>query len=136
MTIQQTTGYGFQLCGGLTAYRYMTQKLTATSSTEAEFYSACSVAKVARYLRFIMKELGFTQTKPNPLYEDNDSVIKMVNTKKPTERYRHICIRYFALQDWKSQGDIVMYHIPGVINPADAITNALGWVLHTATLAD
>jgi len=27
-------------------------------------------------------------------------------------------------------GDIVMRHIPGIINPADDLTKPLGWVLH------
>lgn len=35
------------------------------------------------------------------------------------------------IQEWKHHyGDIVMVHITVVINPADALTKALGWVLH------
>jgi hypothetical protein len=40
----------------------------------------------------------------------------------------------FAIQDWKDRGDILLAHIPGVINPADALTKALGWVLHSRHL--
>jgi hypothetical protein len=89
---RSTTGYGFVLCGGVIAYQSQTQKLTATSSTEAEFYAAGTAAKVARYLRFIMHELGFTQTRPTPLFEDNESTIAMINARRPTDCSRHIDI--------------------------------------------
>ena len=58
------------------------------------------------------------------------SAIKMINARVPTERSRHIDIQHFAIQDWKEAGDIVMRHIPGILNPADDLTKPLGWVLH------
>ena len=54
----------------------------------------------------------------------------IINAHVPTERTRHIDVRYFAIQDWKEEGSIEMLHIPGVINPADDLTKPLGWVLH------
>ena len=127
---RSTTGYAFLLCGGAVSYRTKTQSITATSSTEAEFLAAVLAAKHAKYLRAIMKELGFAQTEPTPLYEDNMSAIKMINARIPTERSRHIDIQHFAIQDWKDAGDIVMRHIPGILNPSDDLTKPLGWVLH------
>ena len=102
----------------------------ALSSTEAELIAAVTAAKTARYVRSVMSELGFTQEGPTPIYEDNESAITIVNSCKPTERSRHIDIRFFAIQDWKARGDIELFHIPGVINPADDLTKPLGWVLH------
>ena len=54
----------------------------------------------------------------------------MVNARIPTERSRHIDIQHFAIQDWKENGDLVMRHIMGILNPADDMTKPLGWVLH------
>jgi hypothetical protein len=102
----------------------------AHSSTEAELVSACANAKVIKYLRFVLYELGYIQEDPTPIFDDNDSTIKIVNHSRPTERSRHIDIRYFGLQQWRALGDIVLQHIPGIINPADDLTKALGWVLH------
>ena len=48
----------------------------------------------------------------------------------PTERTRHLDIRYYAIQDWREAGDIVMEHIPGVLNPSDDLTKPLGYILH------
>jgi len=97
---------------------------------EAELIAANAAAKVTKHLRFILHELGYTQTEPTPIYEDNDSAIKIVNHSRPTDRSRHVEIRYFALQHWRLMKDIILIHLPGVVNHADMLTKALGWVLH------
>ena len=130
-TRRSTTGYAFILANGIVSYRSKTQSITATSSTEAEFLAAVLSAKQAKYLRAILKELGFPQKCPTPLYEDNMSAINMINNKVPTERSRHIDIQHFAIQDWRENGDILMKHIPGIINPPDDLTKPLGWILHS-----
>lgn len=128
---RSTTGYGFLLACGVVAYRCHTQTITATSSTEAEFLAAVEAAKIAKYLRSILRELGFPQDGPTPIYEDNESTIKMVNAGRPTVRSRHIDIQHFAIQDWKQAGDIHLIHIPGIINPADCLTKPVAWILHS-----
>ena len=127
---RSTTGYAFTYSGGAIVYRSKAQSITAQSSTEAEFIAAVTAAKTARYLRSVLTELGFSQEEPTHIYEDNASTIEIVNAQKPTERSRHMEIRYFAIQDWKEAGDIKLLHIPGIINPADDLTKPLGWVLH------
>ena len=92
--------------------------------------TAVEAAKVARFLWSMLKELGFRQRNPTVIYEDNQSTIHVVNSRAPTARTRHIDIRYFAIQDWKEQDDIVLKHIIGKINPADDFTKPLGRLLH------
>ena len=128
---RSTTGYAFMINNGIVSYRSKTQSVTATSSTEAEFLAAVTAAKQAKYLRAVMKDLGFVQEGPTPLYEDNESAINIVNHRVPTERSRHIDIQHFAIQDWAEAGDIIMRHIPGIINPPDDLTKPLGWILHS-----
>jgi hypothetical protein len=125
-----TTGYASMLAGGVVFYRSKTQTITATSSTEAKFLAAVLAAKHAKYLRAVLLELGFSQRAPTPLYEDKMSAINIINARVPTERSRHIDIQHFALQDWQDRGDIIMRHIPGILNPGDDLTKPLGWVLH------
>ena len=55
----------------------------------------------------------------------------MINASRPTERARHIDIQHFAIQEWRQQGDILMRHLPGIINPSDQLTKNLGWILHS-----
>jgi hypothetical protein len=55
----------------------------------------------------------------------------MNDNTSPTDRTRHIDLRFFATQDWREAGDIVMSHIAGIFNPSDDLTKPLGWVLHS-----
>ena len=105
--------------------------MTARSSTEAKFIAAVTAAKLARYLRCVLKQLGEEQTAPTDIYIDNLSALKIINDNcSPTERTRHMALRFFAIQNWREEGDIIMKHIPGILNPSDDMTKPLGWVLH------
>ncbi|KAI2508395.1 hypothetical protein MHU86_6069 [Fragilaria crotonensis] len=106
------------------------QSTVSTSSTEAEFLAAVHAAKIAKYLRSILSELGYPQPGPTTLFEDNAAAILMVNASRPTPRARHIDIQHFALQEWKAANEIVLSHIPGVVNSADSLTKSLGSMLH------
>ena len=127
---RSTTGYAICMAGGVVVYRSKTQPICAQSSSESELVAANASAKPTKYLRFVLDDLSYPQTDPTEIYEDNESTEKIVNHNIPTERSRHIEIRYFALQHWRVLGDIIMKHIPGIINPADMLTKALGWVLN------
>ena len=52
------------------------------------------------------------------------------NSNKQPPRPRHIDIQYFAVQDWVKEKRMRLFHISGVVNPADALTKAQGYVLH------
>jgi len=82
---RSTTGYGCSWAGGDVAYCSRTQSICAQSSTEAKLIAANAAAKVTKYLRFILHQLGCTQTEPTPIYKDNDSVIKIVKHSRPTD---------------------------------------------------
>ena len=97
---RSTTGYVFTYSGGAVVYRSKTQSLTALSSTEAEFIAAVTAAKTAKYIRSVLYKLGLQQIDPTPIYKDNKPTINIVASQKPTERTRHIDIRFFAIQDW------------------------------------
>jgi hypothetical protein len=104
----------FFLAGGALAFKSKLQPTVATSSTVSEFIAAVLAAKIAKYLRSILIELGFPPSGPTLLYEDNKAA-----TNRPTERSRHIDIQNFAIQEWRQRGDIKLAHIPGVINLAE-----------------
>jgi hypothetical protein len=125
---RSTTGLIFTYCGGAVLYCSKTQTLTLTagSSTGSEFIAAVTAAKQARYLCTVLKQLGFHQTKPTVIFIDNLSALKIINDNtSPTDRTRHMDLRFFAIQDWREAGDIVMSHI------SDDLTKPLGWVLHS-----
>jgi len=103
----------------------------ATSSTEAKFIAAVYTAKAIKLFHSVLSDLGLTPSKPTIIYEDNKAAIDMINESKPMARSRHIDVQHFAIQEWQDRGEIEMWHIPGVINPADDETKALSWILHS-----
>ena len=73
------TGFVFTFCGGAIAYKSKTQTLTASSSTEAEFIAAYDAAKTAKYLRYVLQDLGYEQTEPPEIHIDNLAALKIIN---------------------------------------------------------
>ena len=129
---RSTTSIVFTFCGGAVVWKSKTQSLTAGSSTEAEFFAAYEAGKICRFLRMVMKQLGYEQTEPTILHIDNMSALKMINENTaPTERCRHVELRYWMLQDWvRIDKVMLMKHLPGVLNISDDQTKPLGYVLH------
>ena len=101
-------------------YKSKTQSLTAGSSTEAEFIVVHVAAKIT-----------YEQKSPTPIHIDNMSALQIINNNiSPTEQTRHLDIRYFAIQDWRETGDIIMEHIPGILNPNNNRAKPFGYVLY------
>ena len=117
-------------CSVAIAWKSRVQPITATSSTEAEFYAAVTCAKMTKYLRYVLQEMRALPAGPTELYVDNQAALAMVNESRPTPRARHIEIQHFAIQEWRQKGDVILRHIPGIINSSDDMTKVLGWVLH------
>ena len=128
---QSTTGFVFTYYGGAIIDCSKTQFITAISSTEAEFLTTVSCAKIALYLQSILYEFGFECKEPAPIYKDNVSTILIINSAVPTERAQHFYVQYVAIQDWKEWGCIQLIHIPDILNPSNSLTKPLGWVLHS-----
>ena len=87
-------------------------------------------ANAIKYFRSILNELGVKQIGPTKIYRDNVAACLIANKGKPTERARHIGILYFAIQEWMKQRILELNHVPGKVNYSDALTKALGYVLH------
>ena len=59
------------------------------------------------------------------------AAIAMINKNQPTTCAHHIEIQHFAIQKWRAKKEIVMRHIPVIINLSDDLTKALGWILYS-----
>lgn len=127
---RSTGGHIVMIFAAAVLWQAKLQATMATSSTESEFMQAVTACKGVLFIRHIMNELRRMQKGPSPINEDNMACIMMVNQRRPTTRTRHIDIQWFAIQQWKEEGKIIMQYISTHINSADATTKALGWVLH------
>ena len=89
----------------------------------------CTAVNEDIYNKRIFSEVASVNDTKDP----NVRFLKMMinDNTFPTERARHIDVRYFQLQDWRIDGDIIMVHIKGILNISDAETKPLGFVLHS-----
>jgi hypothetical protein len=62
--------------------------------------AACDAGKICLFVRSVLHDLGVPQEAASVLYEDNEGAIGMENAQKPTQRTRHMDIRYFAITEW------------------------------------
>jgi hypothetical protein len=68
-------------------------------------------AKIAKYLRSVLIELGLPPSGPTLLYEDSEAAINMVNANRSTERFRHNDIHQSVIQKWQQRCDTKLVHI-------------------------
>ena len=101
------------------------QTITADSSTVAEFIAAHFAAKEIMWARSFLAELGFPQSTPTILFEDNKSTIAMIENQSNTQRTKHIDIRYNMIREQVLQRVIRMEHLATVDMTSDALTKAL-----------
>jgi len=116
-TRRSTGGHIVMIFGAAILWASKLQSTMATSSTESEFMQAVTACKGVKWVRHIMNELKRTQSGPSHINEDNMALIMMVNQN-------------LAIQQWKEMGDIVLQYISTHESSADAMTKALGWILH------
>jgi hypothetical protein len=67
-TRRSVTCLSFCLAGGAIAFKSKLQPTVATNSADSEFIAAVLAAKIAKYLRSILIELGFPPSGPTLLY--------------------------------------------------------------------
>jgi len=130
-TRRSVTGLIVLFCCAAIAWKSQVQSLVATSSTEAEFYSAVTCGKIIKYLRYVLQTFDAIRPGPSRMFIDNLAALHMINERRPTPRARHIEIQHFAIQEWREKMELVMSHLKGVLNPSDGMTKPLGWVLHS-----
>ena len=95
-------------------------------SMMAEYVALGEVAKKILEYRYLLSDLGFPQTGPTVIYEDNKSAINLVNAPAITRKSRHIHIRHHFIRDLVKQGILIIKHLPSAYMTADLLTKPLG----------
>ena len=107
-------------------WRSKMQKTTALSTAEAEYYSASTAATEVIYLRHLLENMGFAQTTPTPVFEDNTACIEWGNNViGGRERAKHIDIRKHFAHEVIQNGHMKLVHIATSLQLADILTKPL-----------
>jgi hypothetical protein len=102
------------------------QALTTKSSCESELVSIQDGIDEVIFLRQLLNELGYTQSSPTPIFQDNLSTIHLAeNGNGSYTRTKHINRKYFYVTDKINDKQITMKHLPTHEMSADILTKAV-----------
>ncbi len=101
------------------------QKVTADSSTIAEFIATHIITKEIMWARSLLASLGFPQAAPTILFEYNMSTIAMIKNKCNGKRTKHIEVRYNLIREQVEKLIIQMRHLSTKEMTSDMLTKSL-----------
>ncbi len=101
------------------------QKVTADSSTIAEFIATHIITKEIMWAHSLLASLEFPQAEPTILFEDNMSTIAMIKNKCNGKRTKHIEVRYNLIREQVEKLIIQMRHLSTKEMTSDMLTKSL-----------
>ena len=122
----------FNLAGAPISWEARKQVTVALSSTEAEYMALSESTKEAIYLRRILKELKFknSRSKQTTIYCGNQGDQKLVQNPVYHARTKHIDIRHHFVRGAYEKGLINLLYISTKDMIADVMTKALNGPTH------
>jgi len=119
---RSVTGYVQLLNGAAVSWQSVRQQVVALSSAEAEYYAASVAGTDVQYIRRLMDELGYAQTKPTTLWEDNMACIYMSESAAMYHKARHIDTRVYHLLELCAGGALKLEKVETTKQTADSLT--------------
>jgi hypothetical protein len=124
---RSVSGWVVMLNGAMVSWASKRQPVTAISSTESEFYSVSQCAMECVYLRRVMSLLGYEQTGPTLIAQDNYACICLTQGAKMYHKAKHIDTRVYRVRELASGSSpqVKLWKIDGQHQPSDLLTKAL-----------
>ena len=91
---KSTSGYAFFIGNCIVSWASKKQSIVALSSTEAEYVALCSAAQETVWLRNLLADVGFQQSTPTCVKEDNQGAMCLAKNPKNHNRTKHIDIKF------------------------------------------
>jgi hypothetical protein len=122
---KSVSGYCFYMHGCLISWSAQKQKIIASSSTEAEYYSLSYALREGLWIHLFLTSLQLPIPTPFPLLCDNQSAIKLANSDTSSSRSKHINVRYHFIHEKIEDGTFETSWIPTADMTADIFTKPL-----------
>jgi hypothetical protein len=128
---KSTSGHVVMLNESCVAWKSAKQKCVSTSSVEAEYIAACAAAKDVTWLHMLLKEVtGIHDIEVPYLRMDSSGAEAVIKYETISNKTKHVRYTYHFIRDLYMKGDIFVEHVPGVANPADALTKPVDKLKH------
>ena len=101
-------------------------KWVATSSSEAEYLACYYATKEGLYFAHLIEEVYGMNVFPITIRTDNMTVVNVLNKEAASVMTRHMATKFYALQDWVSEGYIDVKYVKSKENFADTLTKDRG----------
>ncbi len=98
------------------------QKTTALSTAEAKYYAASTAGSEVLCLHKLLKRMGFSQTSPTPIHDDNTVGNNVSGERK---RAKHIEIWKHFAHEVIQNGEMLLVLVPTVFQLPDIFTKGL-----------
>jgi hypothetical protein len=128
-TGKSTSGYVFKIGHGVISWMSKKQPTVACSTTEAEYIALWEGAKHTYWLRTLLMELGYLQTKPTIINEDNQGCLTIAKYPKINARTKHINIKFHYIRELIANKDIEVVDCRSEKMLADTMTKPLDKIL-------
>lgn len=122
---RSVTGCIFKLFGCTVNWITRKQPTVSLSSTEAELSALCTAACHALWMVRVLRDLGLQPDGPIPLYEDNQSTIRITENSRDHGRLKHIDTKFHFLRDLTNEGVFELMFVRSSAQQADIMTKGL-----------
>jgi len=103
------------------------QSTVATATFGSEFVGAKTATEKAYDIRYTLRMLGVPVDYRTYMFGDNLAVITQGTLPHSQLSKRHNALAYHYVREAVATGMLRLFHMPGVDNPADALTKHLGF---------
>jgi hypothetical protein len=118
-------GFVFDIAGGAVSWSSKKQPTVALSTAEAEYMAASNATKEAIWLRVLLEDLGFPQTKATTIHADNQGCIALSRNPVAHSRAKHINIRHHFIRERVANSEIDFHFCTTKDMLADIFTKQL-----------
>ena len=120
-----TSGFAFDVGGGVISWLSKKQPTIATSWVEAEYIASANTTKEAVWLWTLLWELDLPQKKATIIYTDNQGSIALAHNPVSHSRAKHIDIRHHFIWERIEHGEVSLDYVSTKEMMADIFTKAL-----------
>ena len=118
---RSTSGYVFNLFGGVVSWMSKKQSVVALSTTEAEYMVATHASKEVVWLQRLCSSMGLVQEAIR-IDCDNQSVIFLAKNPAYHSKTKHIDVQYHFVRDTIEDKKVSLVKVDTLKNVADALT--------------
>ena len=128
--MRSTSGTLYFLSNGLVHFTSSLQRITATSTTEAELIALSRCGKFGVYLFNLLRELGWTSMEPATILSDSQGALHLSSNGNFSTNSKYLAIRFFNLKDMIRAGQLKVNYVKSSGQLADLCTKYCDRIVH------